>query len=440
MKKILAVLMVISMTFALCTVPVSAQENTLEELFKAYCKDKLPSSDSENVRITDVYDFGIDVTFFTATSWLEPADEGSYEVIGDYCVHSTATYYPYHLGVYVATNDEVYSLKEAYDSGVISYLYPVGELDGLTIHKAGEDVELTHRCMDAFAKYKNFTPDGNNYVDCEVYGVAEDVWKYYEEEDAVVFRAHITSKDAMYPCVCSQQRIGGYVFTYGYVIGPEDNPTGLYILTKDGEVIPALKAYEERKISIENLVTFAGGEEDPYNIKEKVIEKLFPENSEYGYREMYAYYKYPSSFSAADPDYILVHAYNIVMWEPIEIIGDYAFYANFPYNNNTGYFVYELKTDTLYTIKEAIEMQLEGIEDVYKHMGKFAGLIGDADKDGKITVKDATFIQKDLAGMEMPQLYMPDGLPFSINDFDRNREVNIKDATAIQKYVAGIDY
>lgn len=60
--------------------------------------------------------------------------------------------------------------------------------------------------------------------------------------------------------------------------------------------------------------------------------------------------------------------------------------------------------------------------------------IGDANGDGKVNVKDATQIQKAVAG-----LLTLDEAGESAADVDGSGKVNVKDATAIQKWVAGIE-
>ena len=61
-------------------------------------------------------------------------------------------------------------------------------------------------------------------------------------------------------------------------------------------------------------------------------------------------------------------------------------------------------------------------------------VLGDSDGDGKVNVKDATMIQKAVAGMiTLSEV----GNRFA--DVDGNGKVNVKDATAIQKWVAGIE-
>ncbi len=61
-------------------------------------------------------------------------------------------------------------------------------------------------------------------------------------------------------------------------------------------------------------------------------------------------------------------------------------------------------------------------------------LLGDADLDDKITIKDATVVQKSTA-----KLTTLEGDAEKAADADCSGAVNIKDATAIQKYVASID-
>ena len=65
--------------------------------------------------------------------------------------------------------------------------------------------------------------------------------------------------------------------------------------------------------------------------------------------------------------------------------------------------------------------------------GEILGLMGDADGNEKINVKDATQIQKFAA-----KLIELDETSMDLADVDLNGKVNVKDATAIQKWVAKI--
>lgn len=62
------------------------------------------------------------------------------------------------------------------------------------------------------------------------------------------------------------------------------------------------------------------------------------------------------------------------------------------------------------------------------------GLLGDANEDGKVNVKDATAIQKHAAS-----LITLSETGVILANVDANATVNVKDTTAIQKYVAGIE-
>ncbi|MDO5124060.1 MAG: dockerin type I repeat-containing protein, partial [Eubacteriales bacterium] len=64
----------------------------------------------------------------------------------------------------------------------------------------------------------------------------------------------------------------------------------------------------------------------------------------------------------------------------------------------------------------------------------YSYLLGDADMDGKVNIKDATLIQKHSAGIEN----ITDRIAKLACDADQNSAINVKDATAIQKYVANI--
>ncbi len=69
-----------------------------------------------------------------------------------------------------------------------------------------------------------------------------------------------------------------------------------------------------------------------------------------------------------------------------------------------------------------------------KNPGGVQEFLGDANEDGKVNVKDATQIQKHVAGL----LTLTDKGE-KLADADGSTKVNVKDATAIQKWLAGIE-
>jgi len=73
---------------------------------------------------------------------------------------------------------------------------------------------------------------------------------------------------------------------------------------------------------------------------------------------------------------------------------------------------------------------------------RYIGLIGDVDMDGRVTIKDATLIQKSLAKLKNLTIDQKTlGAVTSMTIFEYSlhpNKLNIKDATALQKYIAHI--
>lgn len=63
---------------------------------------------------------------------------------------------------------------------------------------------------------------------------------------------------------------------------------------------------------------------------------------------------------------------------------------------------------------------------------QMSGILGDADNDGKVTIIDATRIQRTLAGLYQDEDHMTE----TLGDVNQNG-LDILDATRIQRYLAG---
>lgn len=77
----------------------------------------------------------------------------------------------------------------------------------------------------------------------------------------------------------------------------------------------------------------------------------------------------------------------------------------------------------------------------YKH-SRHGECLVDINNDGKLNVKDATLLQKGLAGLvEIPQVTFDfeDFRNYDVTDFNADGKLNIGDATAIQKNIANIE-
>ena len=114
----------------------------------------------------------------------------------------------------------------------------------------------------------------------------------------------------------------------------------------------------------------------------------------------------------------------------VEATGGYTFLMEDGYNEAEGYI--NDKNAVEYGSHDEKEIVLGLIFDPCEGDTPL-GVLGDADADGRVNIKDATAIQKHTAGL----IVLTDtGAKFA--DVDQNSTVNVKDATAIQKHIAGI--
>ena len=125
-------------------------------------------------------------------------------------------------------------------------------------------------------------------------------------------------------------------------------------------------------------------------------------------------------------------------------IGDYLFTYGAIYGdeelNPTG--VYALYENNVIALSEAFDKGIVDMDKVYDALPENTGTYryGDADMDGKLTIKDATFIQKYIAKYEEVRYkVLTTEHQSSLLNFNQDNKTNIKDATAIQKYLAKID-
>ena len=169
------------------------------------------------------------------------------------------------------------------------------------------------------------------------------------------------------------------------------------------------------------------------------------------YSELYEYFSSPKTTAENEdvPDYVLVNVSSnrIGPMYAAKVFGDYILENDcHEYPFTFGYGIYIPSKEEIYSLSYAYEMNIEGIEKVFTEYG-LGKLIGDMDEDNQITIKDATCIQKCLAGIsefavsDIISAFQNEENPpiLYVSDFNRDCKRNIKDATAIQKYLAKID-
>ena len=178
---------------------------------------------------------------------------------------------------------------------------------------------------------------------------------------------------------------------------------------------------------------------------------------EYIYTPLYYHYPEIDSATADEPDYIMVFAGSNICSPALAATGFGDKYLvqsyNVYYPYILGLHIFTVEDMRFHTLREAWNRGIEGIEDVFLDYG-LGEIRGDSDGDKKITVRDATFIQKCIAGIEKfsDREYVSGIAEFGyennaeygfygrVSDMNMDGIVNVKDATAVQKCVAGLEY
>lgn len=179
--------------------------------------------------------------------------------------------------------------------------------------------------------------------------------------------------------------------------------------------------------------------------RSRFLEEIDPDNV-YNHEEdlfceiLYKYYANPASDDEATPDFVMAECFVNPVTEVLitDYIGEYVIVTGpcRPYIH--GYHIYVPSEDKVYTLEEAYYANVNGIEDAIMTLDFVMAMVGDCDGNYKVNIKDATCVQKRIAGLEVPEIkFVRDYISF-VYDFNRDEDVNIKDATAIQKYLAGI--
>ena len=165
----------------------------------------------------------------------------------------------------------------------------------------------------------------------------------------------------------------------------------------------------------------------------------------YLYSENYNYYSLNNDTSI--PDWVLVNGCyrGLSPMYCYGVFGDYYIQKNnyyAPYS--LGYYIYVPECNTFFTLEQAWVAEFEGIENVFIENlipRGLAGFIGDADGDNNLTILDATYIQRTLAGLCIfnsnddmtSRKNLTDTEPLLyVSDIDRDGERTVMDATAVQ--------
>lgn len=181
------------------------------------------------------------------------------------------------------------------------------------------------------------------------------------------------------------------------------------------------------------------------------------------YDEVYEYYSDPNQENAA-PDFVVAFCADGYEYTNYRfVLGEYVLNSSYFYPYTPGLFVVTPKDGKAYTLTEAYSEGIDGINEMLELWCKNpqsaylkTNKLHDLDGDRRITVKEATIIQKHVAelitinnnvvdvdlNVSCPKASFP-GFYYPVvygGDFNYDGEINIKDATAIQKYLVGLPY
>ena len=173
-------------------------------------------------------------------------------------------------------------------------------------------------------------------------------------------------------------------------------------------------------------------------------------NEDYDRWYMYSeYYYYYSDENNTDiPEWVLAYG----SYYGVEPSGCYGVFDEYCLQevdcsvpNKLGYYIYLPTENEFCPIERAWSMNIDGIEKAFSEClvpKGIARVIGDADKDGKLSILDASQIQLELASLAERNDVAVGGLCVYgeemkyITDLDKDGEIGILDATAIQLKLA----
>lgn len=207
-----------------------------------------------------------------------------------------------------------------------------------------------------------------------------------------------------------------------------------YPAVLDSFTIYGIKGSAAEEYALKNEIPFAQAKA---TYKETVLGLLNMSESSY-YSEEYEYF---ATSDEATPEFVLIYAYDSWYAHPyMQYFGNYILFKTNARNSNkgSGYYIYLPEDNQIYPLEEAYDNKTEGIYDFFRN-NIIGELIGDTNNDNRLSIQDATNIQKTLVGLySIAYNFKPENYTDLVADFNKDGIINIRDATAIQKHLAGI--
>lgn len=251
--------------------------------------------------------------------------------------------------------------------------------------------------------------------------------------------------------------IGNYRFTAGMCMSYcETNPAGMYAY-KDGELMTLREAYEKGLVDLDLI--YEQSDKD-YTMMPLTEEELLEKRCRAEFVEEFGIATKDEDevyvgFAAKFANYTVFRATfgDSPALETYDYIGGYWFFAGAIYgdeeSNPTGLYTLD-NYGNVEVLEEVVRKEYIDMDEIFPELSEKCKMYmaGDIDGDKRITVKDATLIQKYLAKKPAVVQWANDQtLGIKIMDanlsggdalFGYEPSVNIKDATYIQKIVAKV--
>ncbi len=419
MKKLLALILAVVMILSVSAVAVTAEEYEISDEFLNAVREDYGdyTIEKDDIFIEYMRDLGND-------SYLVKYGAGDYAYTDDMVAIG--------LGSYIITtsrpvpviyfNKRMFTLEEAYDNLILTEkeLEKMLTFDGIYVEKS----KVTLALKEAKHSYKN---DDFINVLFTLVGSEKTFFDFYEY--GVVSTTEAGEQYKAYCDELHEKFLREVLSGVDYIDRVHNN----------GISVVSIKKQDIEKISQSDMVVLMDYVSDAHM---KYIETYNASFKDYTYREKRSVYDENRELS-----YILINAYsNMCATAQTGFrIGDvvmhsYNIHSEFVYQ----YGLYDVKEDKIYDLFD-LRKTPEKYYKLEENLVNFCGgiPIGDSNGDGKVTVLDATVIQRVVASLERlhnPDHYVShkDNESGYISDYDGDGEISVLDATCIQRKVAGL--
>ncbi|MBE6793375.1 MAG: hypothetical protein E7532_00330 [Ruminococcaceae bacterium] len=317
--------------------------------------------------------------------------------------------------------------------------------------ETSESEELIKVLKDAYTE--QWLEDYEGRGEAEYFDGTLNYFSYLGEAGCHVFQAAAVPGDPVAPT----DIIGDYRFTaFMCMTYCDTNPAAMFAY-KDGELMTLKEAYNKGLVDLDLLYE----QTDKHDTMEKLSDEEILENKckeafvkQYeliGDSAEYSYVPFAIQFK----NYVVFKLYPITVspMESFQYLDGYLFcegnIIGSERDNPTGLYTMD-NFGNIESLYKTVSKGFIDLDEVYPELSKKTVMYmsGDVDNDKKLTVKDATLIQKYLANvpeaikkvgeLQLGYCVMEVDEPFELRMFGGTSKVTIKDATFIQKKVAKI--